>query len=130
MQIQRKAAAVLIAVALISSSLESASAHTQLSKSYPMAGSIVRAWPAQVSITFNEPLLVISGKEINWIKVLDSRGQRADVGKSMVNGSTVLVPVKKFPLPGIFKVLYRVVASDGHSVSNSFNFTYKPSKTK
>ena len=105
-----------------------ASAHTYLISSTPKAGSVVDTWPAKITLTFSEKLLLPKEKSANTVMIVDSKGQSIDFKSLKVAGSVITFIPTKTPKPGIFRVKWRVVSGDGHPVSSSFTFTLKQAK--
>ena len=60
-----------------------ASAHSELERAEPQAGSTVRSAPSEVAIWFSQKL----EPAFSTIAVRNAAGQRVDVGKTRVNGS-------------------------------------------
>jgi copper transport protein len=98
-----------------------ASAHASLSASSPAAGSVVQDEPAEVTLTFTEPVNVGLGRVV----VVDPSGKNAQAGKpSRRSGGTVVAVKLKPGLPrGTYVVSYRVVSADGHPISGGISFS-------
>lgn len=122
---RRRAILLTFALSLFASNISTAQAHTGLLSSSPKAASVISTWPTKVTLTFNEAIVVLPAKSVNWIIVKDSLGHRVDLGKSSVKGSTIFVGLKPSATEGRFQVQYRVVSGDGHPVTNNFSFRYK-----
>jgi len=104
------------AVALIAA--PAALSHSGLRSTSPKAGSVVTSLPAKVIITFRGRLL-----RVTRVKVLDRRGANHVVWARLDprNAARVVVRTRK-PVPGPYRVLWKVQAEDGHSEAGSFRF--------
>lgn len=104
------------AVALIAA--PAALAHSGLRATSPKAGSVVKALPARVTITFNDRLLRVTS-----VRVLDRKGVNHAVSARLDprNAARVVVRTRK-PVPGRYRVLWKVQSEDGHSEAGTFAF--------
>ena len=108
----------------------SAQAHTDLVSSSPADQAIVREFPHYIELTFNEDLLIISGKQTNFITVTDTRGVNLTQGEVKINGRSLTQPLQPIiARTGVFTVEYRVVAIDGHRVVGRYSFTLEGTST-
>ncbi len=89
----------------------------------PKVGSTVSGSPADVRIWFDGDLEPV----FSTIVVQDSGGKRVDKGNGRVNPSTpVLLEVSLPPLPaGTYRVIWNVVARDGHRTMGDYTFAIK-----
>ena len=108
-------------------SLPIAFAHTQLIASTPVSGSTITRLPAQISLTFGDPLLILGKAALNQVHVSDPNGTFITSATSMVKGAVLrnVLRSKKI-LPGTYTVTYRVSAEDGHVVTGKFTFRLRP----
>ena len=101
-----------------------ANAHTSLVSTNPAKNAVLHASPKSITLTFNDPLIKIAGKNISWIKLNNSKGSGL-----FLRGAIVLKNKITLDLPTLaadkYKVSYRVVSNDGHPVSGSYFFTVK-----
>ena len=98
-------------------------AHTALSNSSIKPGAQIQSLPANLILTFSEPLLSIKNKEVNWVKILDPKGSSV-AGVESTHGLKLVVAIDSATkLRGTYKVNYRVVAEDGHPKIGGFTFT-------
>lgn len=91
-------------------------AHAELVSSDPADGAALDTAPAQVVLTFSSEV----NPDLSRVAVTVD-GAPADTGAPTVRGATVTVP-----LPGGaggYRVVYRVVAADGHRVDGQLRFT-------
>jgi copper transport protein len=97
-----------------------ASAHAVLVSSTPVDGSRVNTEPAQVRLTFDEPVGLIAADE----QVISGAGARADTGRPRLaeGGTTIVLPLKPHLPHGTYSATWRVVSADTHVVSGSITF--------
>ena len=98
-----------------------ANAHTALVSSNPKSNAMLKTSPKQISITFNEDLIMISGKNVSKISLSNTIGQ-VKLGAITINKGTITAQILKALPISKYKVTYRVVSADGHPVSGSFSF--------
>jgi len=89
----------------------------------PKVGSTVSGSPADVRIWFDGDLEPV----FSTIAVQDSGGKRVDKGNGRVNPSTpALLEVSLPRLPaGTYRVIWNVVARDGHRTTGDYTFAIK-----
>ena len=125
-------AGVVLAVATLGASAAPAFAHNYLVGSTPAAGSVVTEQPGIVSITTNDNLLDLSGQgEGSAIQVsgpADAPRYYGD-GCSTIAGPTLEAAVQ-LGQPGEYTVVWQVVSTDGHPISDTFTFTWQPDATQ
>ncbi|ODA73407.1 copper resistance CopC/CopD family protein [Streptomyces sp. AVP053U2] len=104
-----------------------ASAHAALTGSDPQQGTVVDQAPAQVSLTFSEPVAVSD----DALRVLDPKGERVDKGDpAAASGTTYTVRLLGGLPDGTYTVTYQVVSADSHPVAGAFTFSVgAPSET-
>jgi methionine-rich copper-binding protein CopC len=103
-----------------------AHSHTSLLSSEPKVDSVVQVFPSMIRLEFGESLLVFENHESNYFNVISPSGKGVKIGDITVDGPIIEAPVEEHvPEQGIYKVLYRVVAGDGHVLNREFSFTYK-----
>jgi len=118
---------VLVATLFTGLFLPTAFAHTELIGSTPKSGSTISRLPAQISLTFGDPLLILGKSALNQVHVTDPNGTLITSSPGLVKGAVlrnVLHPKKI--VRGIYTVTYRVSAEDGHVVTGRFTFTLRP----
>lgn len=103
------------------------SAHAALTGSDPRQGTVVDKAPAQVSLTFSEPVAVSD----DALRVLDPKGERVDKGDlADTSGTTYTVQLLGGLPDGTYTVTYQVVSADSHPVVGAFTFSVgAPSET-
>ncbi|NBE81744.1 copper resistance CopC/CopD family protein [Micromonospora rubida] len=106
-------------VALLLAPATPASAHAVLVSSSPAASAVVPGGPAEVVLTFSEPVRKVAGK----IRVIAPDGARADRGEPAFESTVVTVPVDPSAGRGTYLVSYRVISADSHPVSGAFTYS-------
>ena len=99
-----------------------AAAHANLAESDPAANSVLETPPSEVTIRFTEPL----EPALSEIRVLDSRGERVDLGDSALdpNDPTVMSVSLGTLDNGAYTVAWTNVSTvDGHRVRGAFLFS-------
>ncbi|MGA5517010.1 copper resistance protein CopC [Streptomyces pseudogriseolus] len=104
-----------------------ASAHAALTGSDPAQGAVVDTAPAQISLTFSEPIAVGDDS----VRVLDPKGERVDKGAPAgLSGTTYSVRLLSGLPDGTYTVAYQVVSADSHPVAGAYTFSIgAPSET-
>lgn len=124
----RLLAAAGLAVLLVGGSAAPAFAHNYLVGSTPTAGSVVTVQPEVVSVTTNDNLLDFagdgSGSAIQVSGPADAPRYYGD-GCATISGPTLSSEVQ-LGQPGEYTVVWQVVSTDGHPISDSFTFTWQP----
>jgi len=94
-----------------------ASAHDELLRTDPAAGSTVATVPSVVVLTFAEPPLALGlGVDV------EGPAGSASAGAPALDGSNVRQQVTPGAPAGAYTVRWRVTADDGHPVTGSFTF--------
>ena len=114
---------VMLAGLLLFFTATPASAHATLVSMTPAAGSTVTAAPAQVVLTFDEPMQALG----STIAVIDPTGRAVQTAELIVQGQTIAVGLLPLRTPGRYHVNFRVLSSDGHIVTDSRTFDFAPS---
>jgi len=105
-----------------------ASAHNYLVSSTPQAGSVLTSLPPEFVITTNDVLLDFGGENTGSAGALEVQGPDGlfyGDGCVTVSGASISTPAALGPA-GEYTVIWRVVSTDGHPVSNQFTFTWQP----
>lgn len=113
--------ALLLAGGLLLASTAPAAAHDNLISSTPEAGSTVGVSPTEISLTFSGELLTATSSVV--IEVTSPDGQNVAEGEPLVDGTTVTQALAATQSAGVFTVLWRVVSSDGHPISDQYTYT-------
>jgi methionine-rich copper-binding protein CopC len=105
-----------------------ASAHNYLVSSTPEAGSVLTVLPTDFVITTNDVLLDFGGQSTGSAGALEVQGPDGQFygdGCVLVSGASISTAAALGPA-GDYTVIWRVVSTDGHPVSNEFSFTWQP----
>jgi copper transport protein len=111
------AAAVLLLVALAWWS-DPAGAHATLVSADPADGSTIEGAPSQVTLQFNEPVVI----GVGGVDVLDAAGQPVQDGEATAVDKTVSVDLPTDLPDGTYVVSYRVTSADGHPITGATIF--------
>jgi methionine-rich copper-binding protein CopC len=117
----RRHATALLALLLVVPG--GASAHAYPDRAEPKVGSTVSASPGQVRIWFDSEL----EPAFSSIEVHAPDGAKVDDGHGHVDASDskiLEVAVPRLP-PGTYRVVWAVVARDGHRTAGNYRFTVK-----
>ena len=117
---QRIIGAILVAGFGLFAPITSASAHTELTSTSPVADSDVNAAQETISLTFAEPPLVDGAA----IVVMNSNGDILDSPAPALDGASLSIPWPADLTPGKVTVQWRATADDGHVLSDEFVFNY------
>jgi methionine-rich copper-binding protein CopC len=114
------------AVALISWSAAVANGHNAVMETSPGAGSTVSDSPVGIRIVTNDQLLDLTGTGSGFaIVVQDADGLYYGDGCVTV-GDTDLSAMADLGQAGDYTVTFQFVSADGHSLSDSFGFSFAP----
>ena len=113
-------------LALFLFGIQNANAHAQVTSSVPAKNQTVSVLPSLVWIEFDGDLLSFGDKQIDRLTVTNAKKVRVDIGGPIVGGARISTKLKAGLPSGKYLVSYRVVSEDGHPVSGSYSFTYKP----
>ena len=122
----KKITSVLMTLALFLFGIQNANAHAQVTSSVPAKNQTVSVLPSLVWIEFDGDLLSFGDKQIDRLTVTNAKKVRVDIGGPIVGGARISTKLKAGLPSGKYLVSYRVVSGDGHPVSGSYSFTYKP----
>ncbi len=112
---------VLLAALLLP---EAASAHALLESAVPAVGSVVRAAPDTLALTFSEAV----EPRFTKVVVTDQAGANATAGPVRTDPSDahgLLVPVRALPA-GRVTVVWHAVSVDTHRTEGTYRFTIQP----
>lgn len=116
----------LLLALCVAGGADSASAHDQLVSSSPRSGEYLKAAPKTVTLQFVNPVLTIGAV----VKVVDGTGVDWSTGDVALDGSVVTKDLKTDMPDGAYRILWRVVAADGHPISDVVPFTVGKSTTR
>lgn len=115
-------AGMVAAGALVIGSAGPAAAHARLKSITPEHDSVQTATPSEVVLTFNERI----NRRYTEIRVTGPGDAAVTSGEPATSGPKVRQRLKPLPKPGRYTVAYRTVSVDGHVISGSRKFTYRP----
>jgi methionine-rich copper-binding protein CopC len=127
-RVQRFAVAVVAALVVMLAALgfaAPAQAHNYLVSSTPKAGEVLTVLPAEFSITTNDILLNINHGAGFALQVQDANGRFFGDGCVVIDGPTLSTDAS-LGAPGDYTVTWQVISTDGHTVSDTFAFSWKP----
>jgi len=103
-------------------------AHNYVVATTPAAGAVVTEQPGVVSVTTNDNLLDLSGEGAGSAMQVsgptDAPRYYGD-GCAAVSGPNLQAEVQ-LGQPGEYTVVWQTVSTDGHSISDTFTFTWQP----
>ncbi len=103
-----------------------AQAHTGLVSSNPADKATVQTLPKEISLTFNEALMTIGGKQVSKFTLHDPKHHVLKLGALKVSGPTISAKVlDQSADAGTYKIYFRVISADGHPVSGIISFNNK-----
>ncbi|WEO76961.1 copper resistance protein CopC [Cryobacterium sp. SO2] len=121
-------AALVLVVATLGWSAAPAFAHNYVVSTTPEAGAVVTEQPGVISVTTNDNLLDLSGEGAGSAMQVsgptDAPRFYGD-GCATVFGATLEATVQ-LGQPGEYTVVWQTVSTDGHSISDTFTFTWQP----
>jgi methionine-rich copper-binding protein CopC len=104
-----------------------AAAHNQVVSTTPAANATLTSLPSRFTITTNEPLLDVSGHGVGFaFEVRGSAGKYYGDGCITIQDDAMSIAPAIGPA-GDYTVIYQLVSQDGHTVSGSYPFHWKPS---
>ena len=116
----------VVAAALALAPAAGASAHDYLVDSTPAANAVQTTPIEKVSLTFNDRVLDLRGDGSSALmQVVGPDDRHFEAGCPTILDRTVTVPVALGPA-GRYTVTWQIVSADGHVVSSSIAFTYRP----
>ncbi|MEU5263907.1 copper resistance CopC family protein [Amycolatopsis sp. NPDC021455] len=119
MILRRASGAVLVALAGLVVFAGPASAHTELVSSSPAEGASLATAPAQIQLTFGEPVTLPPDP----LRVVGRDGARWQIGTPSVAGGVVTVPVTPVGGAQAYSATWKVIAKDGDNVTGILHFT-------
>ncbi|MEV6628434.1 copper resistance protein CopC [Amycolatopsis sp. NPDC051106] len=96
-----------------------ASAHTELESSSPAEGAALAAAPAEVRLTFGEPVTLPP----EALKVTGRDGTAWQVGTPVVAGAVVTAPVTPSGPAQAYTLTWKVIAKDGDNLTGTVHFS-------
>jgi copper transport protein len=119
-RVRAAAAGLLLGIlAVVTGPAGPAAAHAALLSTDPPAGTTLESAPAEVVLTFSEPVRAV----VERIRAIAPDGTRADSGTPTVRGSALHVPLKSKGQRGTYVVSYRVISADSHPIAGGLVFS-------
>jgi methionine-rich copper-binding protein CopC len=100
-------------------------AHDELLDLQPGNKVVVTAAPTEVQLVFGAPVLALGTK----IRVTGPAGKVVSTGQVTVDQGTVVQKLTGGLVDGVYRVDWRVTASDGHPVSGGYTFSLRAAAT-
>lgn len=113
------AIAALLATGMILGSSAAANAHDQLVGTTPTSGGQLDASPSEVTLQFSDTLMAVGYK----VTVTGSDGTSVTAADAVQSGRGVSVALTPELPDDEYRVVWRVVSSDGHPIDGNFRFT-------
>ncbi len=112
----------LVAGALALACAGAAFAHSLLLESSPASGATVSA-PSGLTVRFNNRV----EKRLSRLRLLNERGERLPLVAPAADGPAdrLTTPLPRLG-PGLYRVEWQVLSTDGHIVSGAFSFRVAP----
>jgi len=96
-------------------------AHDELIGSSPADGDVVDASPTSIDLRFSaEPL---AGDGATEVLVIDPSGREVQDGDPVLDRNGVIQNISGAEEPGTYRVIWRIVSSDGHPISGEVLFS-------
>ena len=118
----RKLAAACLALLMALGSAP-AWAHAKLLSSVPAADSVLSAAPAEIVLTFNEAVTLIS-----FTIVGQDGKQHPGAGPAKSDGAALHLPISGPLTDGSYALNYRVAGNDGHAMNATLAFSIQSAK--
>lgn len=114
----------LVGLGLVLALTGVAAAHAFLDRAEPRVGSTVRVAPSEVKLWFTGSL----EPAFSTCRVVNERGERVDRGDTRVDAANLSLMRASLGelVPGTYRVLWRVLAVDGHISEGDFTFRIAP----
>lgn len=94
-------------------------AHPHLRTASPVQGSVLRASPTKLRLTFSEPVL----PRFSGVQVTDQRGRVVPTSARLAADKKQLVFTLPVRLPaGVYRVSWRAVSADTHRIAGRYFF--------
>lgn len=115
---RRVAALLLLALTIVVLWPAPAGAHASLVSADPADGSTIEGPPSQVTLQFNEPVVI----GVGGVEVLNGDGEPVQEGEASALDMTVSVGLPGELPDGTYVISYRVTSADGHPISGATIF--------
>lgn len=115
---------ILVAVPTVAVLAAFSRAHTELEDSTPKHRATTARAPAEVKLDFTDMVQDAGAR----VTVRGPEGKQFGRGKPEVSGDTVTQRLRPLNQPGRYQIAFRIIARDGHPVSDTITFTFAPSR--
>ena len=119
----RRVRVLLLAVGLTFSGTQSAVAHAELVKSFPVANSTLTKAPQYVQLEFGEGIITLKSMNAKSIVILDSKNKKIETSKIVIKKAIARVEFIGTLKSGKYLVKYRIASADGHILSAQYKFS-------
>ena len=97
----------------------------------PKADVILNQAPRSVTLTFNEDILELKGKQISSVSLATVAGRKIALSKPQISANRLIARITSPTLKsGKYQISYRVVSADGHVITGGYTFTVALTKGK
>ncbi|MCU1412939.1 MAG: hypothetical protein JWN80_279 [Microbacteriaceae bacterium] len=124
---KRAVAAIIGGLLVLGSALAvagPADAHNYLVSSTPSSGQTLTTLPSRFTVTTNGVLLNLNKDGSGFaIQIRDAKGLYYGNGCVSVDGPAISMPAA-IGAPGAYTITWQVISTDGHTVSDTFPFTW------
>jgi methionine-rich copper-binding protein CopC len=103
--------------------------HISLVASNPEAGAVLVEIPSEITLSFDEPLLIIEGGEVNYMTLHNPWGQEVAFDAMQVDGTKLSALIETSEMTkeavsinGKYHLTFRVAGEDGHVIRGEFSF--------
>jgi methionine-rich copper-binding protein CopC len=84
-----------------------------------------------VTLTFNEEILELKGKQISSVSLATVAGRKIALSKPQISANRLIARITSPTLKsGKYQISYRVVSADGHVITGGYTFTVALTKGK
>jgi len=100
-------------------------AHTHLKTSVPAAGASLADAPTEIRLQFHDAIEA----SLSHVSVQTNAGEPVPAGAAASDAGDKTLLVLRLPQPlkpGVYKVTWRVIATDTHKMRGSFSFHVRP----
>lgn len=105
-------------------SLAPSHSHSALVTSIPKANTTLTTSPTSITLTFNEDILELQGKQISSVSLATVAGKMIILKKPAIRVNRLTARIASPSLAsGKYLISYRVVSADGHVITGSYAFT-------
>ena len=105
--------------------------HSALVTTIPKADAILTMVPRSITLTFNEDILELKGKQISSVSLATVAGRKIALTKPQISANRLIARITSPTLKsGKYQISYRVVSADGHVITGGYTFSVALTKGK